>query len=375
MRFWDGDLRVPASLTPWEIATHEAMLDIPHLQHVVRLRESGRRELINHAERRFRLYIDWCPHGDLKSLIHTFEDAGRPVPEPLIWCIAEALAECAVAMAEGRVSNKGGPLEDWREVVHRDIKPENIFLGFANPGRYPDYPKPLLGDFGLAFCTGTTDPHNPIWFIGGGTESYTAPETCSFMDNDTRKIIPGAPMNQHTNVWAIGQVLAALVLREVYPEQPIWLGKGGDDELLYPPYLSMDDDDEKAGPYSAQLKALINACLVYTPGERPSAQALRYQIGEHTREPLREGDRAAEPVQKAVGSADDEIRGPKRKRRKVDDGGEARKKAANLAKGMRSGRAFRQGDTAAARQLYGVQLPEDKYKLGMTRASVMPKRS
>lgn len=65
----------------------------------------------------------------------------------------------------------------------------------------------------------------------------------------------------------------------------------------------------------------------------------------------------------------------KRKRSAGDDGRQARKKtrktASNLAQGMRSGKAFRQGDGATARKLYGVPLPEDAYKLGMSREAAV----
>lgn len=216
-RFWDGDLRDPASLTPWEIASHEAMLAIPGLQHVVRLRESGRRELINHAGQRFRLYVEWCPHTDLFGLIRGFRESERPIPEPMIWCVAEALAESAVAMAEGSI-NEDEAVAGWREIIHLDIKPENIFLGPADSRWYPDYPKPLLADFGLSFRTPANNPHNPRWFIGSETEAFIAPETSVYVDDNTQKLITGAPMDQHTNVWAIGQVLATMVLRVAYPE-------------------------------------------------------------------------------------------------------------------------------------------------------------
>lgn len=113
IREHDGDLRDPASKTPWELACHQAMANIPNCDDIVRPREGRRRELIDHEGMSFRLYTEWCQYGDLSHLIHQCEDAGSHVPEEMIWNVAESLANCAVAMAEG------GGQPGWREIVHR----------------------------------------------------------------------------------------------------------------------------------------------------------------------------------------------------------------------------------------------------------------
>ena len=58
----------------------------------------------------------------------------------------------------------------------RDLKPLNVFLDTPDPNRYHHYPKPVLGDFGLAFRTDANDHNNPRWYNDMcGTEGYWSP--------------------------------------------------------------------------------------------------------------------------------------------------------------------------------------------------------
>ena len=40
--------------------------------------------------------------------------------------------------------------------MHFDLKPNNVLLEVENTGDYPEYPKPVLADFGVS-CVGTDD--------------------------------------------------------------------------------------------------------------------------------------------------------------------------------------------------------------------------
>lgn len=117
VRWFDSDMRDPALKTPNELACHNAMLSVHGLDCIPRLREGGRRDLIDDEVMKYRVYVEWCKYGDLDSLMQRFEREERPIPEPFIWSVAEFLLECAIAMAEGTTSEMRD--EEWQEIVHR----------------------------------------------------------------------------------------------------------------------------------------------------------------------------------------------------------------------------------------------------------------
>lgn len=118
----------------------------------------------------------------------------RYLPEPFIWYVFQSLAEAAYAMEFGPFVNDNGQSLDF-EIVHRDIKPANselkpfpailcygaltilVFLGHDSLGepKFPYYPTPKLGDFGLAINTHRYDKMNPRMYDGMGSRAYRAP--------------------------------------------------------------------------------------------------------------------------------------------------------------------------------------------------------
>lgn len=81
VRYFDGDMRDQASKTPWELACHNAVLGVEGLEHVVRLREGRKPELIDHEAKKFRMYVEWCEHGDLSTLLAEYQRERKAVPE------------------------------------------------------------------------------------------------------------------------------------------------------------------------------------------------------------------------------------------------------------------------------------------------------
>lgn len=85
-----------------------------------------------------RIYMEYCPHGDLKKLYKRYRkfrsvcQVGRInfevlklsrlyMPEPFLWDVFHHLVEAAVAMQYGPTDGGWGGYE----IVHRDIKPAN----------------------------------------------------------------------------------------------------------------------------------------------------------------------------------------------------------------------------------------------------------
>lgn len=88
---------------------------------------------------RYRVYLEYCPHGDLNNVINHYRDPenfpdlqtynGLPlinIPEPfIIRCILQ-LCEAALVMQNG--ASDGNSMPQWKEILHRDIKTSSIFL-------------------------------------------------------------------------------------------------------------------------------------------------------------------------------------------------------------------------------------------------------
>lgn len=120
MRSFDGDLRDTDSKTPWELSVHNALMDIDGFENVVRLRDGKNRRFINADEKSVRMYVEWCPGGDLKGIVEKYIGDDMPIPEPMIWAVAESLADCAKAMEDGH-SEPQARAYGWKEVVHRCV--------------------------------------------------------------------------------------------------------------------------------------------------------------------------------------------------------------------------------------------------------------
>lgn len=69
----------------------------------------------------YKLYLEYCPFGDLRNAI--INQNGQLFHEGFIWMVFQALAECAVAMAE-------------EPIVHMDITTSNGTSGLIYPQTY-----------------------------------------------------------------------------------------------------------------------------------------------------------------------------------------------------------------------------------------------
>lgn len=120
-------------------------------------------------------YLD----GD--DLTSAMEKRGS-IPEPEAIYIIRQLAEAlAAAHAQG--------------IVHRDLKPDNIFL--VDREGHKDFVKVL--DFGIAKMAGASKNLTKAGEVFG-TPHYMSPEQCS-----------GAPVDQRTDIYALGVILYEMV--------------------------------------------------------------------------------------------------------------------------------------------------------------------
>ncbi|KAJ9619807.1 hypothetical protein H2203_008078 [Taxawa tesnikishii (nom. ined.)] len=228
----------PATV-PREVAVHTRLRSPQSLQqsrHLVEL-ISHAPDLRDPANPRYRLYLEFCPHGDLMDLMVDQYGKGRN----------RFLFESLVQAARDLETAVPGDV-----VVHGDLKPENVFLSDPDPNSWRLYPTIKMADFDGSRITNAADPGNPGAFWG---------------DAMTDGMI----------------MYASLTLRS--PVQPLihpsrtW-GNVLDNRRVY----DIDPDNR----YTQELKNQIRDCLRYNPAYRPTAQDLLIDFALH-----RGGERGA----------------------------------------------------------------------------------
>lgn len=113
-----------------------------------------------------RIYMEYCPHGDLMDLLceHAktdgrdpkFNEDGQPIapvriPTRALWSFFKdlAAAACIMECSYNPLHDDYHAPEDWEEIIHRDLKPSNIFLAAPLAKTNRGIPVCKLGDFGL----------------------------------------------------------------------------------------------------------------------------------------------------------------------------------------------------------------------------------
>ncbi|KAG9516806.1 DUF1365-domain-containing protein, partial [Aureobasidium melanogenum] len=252
----------------------------------------------------YKLYFEYCPHGDLHTQIMAQREEKRsyrvskaktpgghprrklqvirdvPFHEGFIWRMFEALAKCAVAMERANV-------------LHGDLCPTNIFLGASDPNRFKIWPIPKLSDFGssrhIDFMTrnrfGTWEEAMQV--------SFTPPELAR---PNGEYEVPGLKVTHKTNVWQIGMVIACMMRLDVYLPQysttgltdaAIVLAIGlyfyGTDTLK-PPQWILETRFVELKVFAFLILLMIFAGLIAWRGEAELYQAAPKQIDESSKE-------------------------------------------------------------------------------------------
>ncbi|KAI4116391.1 MAG: hypothetical protein LQ345_003177 [Seirophora villosa] len=247
-----------------------------------------------------RLYMEYCPHGDLHQLIREYRAKKRFVPTAFIWDVFHQLA-LACQSLEAIPPRAQKTAEDCVR-VHRDIKPANVFLG--KPRTWDEhgieiYPTAKLGDFGLAIATGPGDANNPRQYRAAGTPGYmaleqedlnsTSPEILKGIFNHSaalarfrhlrsRESVRGAHprLLSPTNVWGIGAtVFELMTLKQAryYLYNPAY-GLGPDAREGLPSAESLRRDQDMRKRYPEVLFETMRRCLRPNPKERPGVEEL-----------------------------------------------------------------------------------------------------
>ncbi|KAK4555830.1 hypothetical protein LTR86_007050 [Recurvomyces mirabilis] len=232
----------------------------------------------------FRIYLPYCPYGDLSKLIEHYQMMSMQIPEAFIWRVFQVLCESGEIMEKGWLPPSGidqAAYQGWRQIVHRDLKTNNVFLDAAPQSNINGNPQAKLADFGLAILTNADDPLNPrLYNRGAGTEGFLAPEQRDYVDRETRQPVDNFQLLAHTNVWGIGAIVCCLAnLHDLgAQDQPSYLPtQAGDDGR--PRYtIEPPEQGDEASHLSPALRDMIDACLKFDPSLRPTFSELRSRI-------------------------------------------------------------------------------------------------
>ncbi|KAL8759590.1 MAG: hypothetical protein Q9184_003573 [Pyrenodesmia sp. 2 TL-2023] len=261
------------------------------------------------------------------------------IPEAFIWHIFRSLAYALQYLHFGirqddhsdpqqldmMVRQEGYGQAVWPMIIHRDIKPENIFFSQVHPvlQSYVErrkilkvfsiarteytftaqYPKVVLGDFGLALQYNDPDWNDKREFIG--TFGWMPPELPT--------------MYAQSDVWAVGAVILALCRQlpdgVVKPPPEHWTG--GDVAWSRHRNARKGIRDHGVGEnYSPELNHVVQQCLRFNRHNRPLAFKLLAMINEGERAAREKGFLDDDVIPKWVwGGAEDRLPGRRRPKR------------------------------------------------------------
>lgn len=129
------------------------------------------------------LYTEYCDLGNLQELVETYRKhnkqyRNRPparIPESFIWhtflSLAYAFQYIHFGLLPGDDPATAWAENDWPLILHQDVKNGNIFLTSQGPN---EYPRVVLGDFGIAIRQGDRDWDNEN--LIRGTPCWQAPD-------------------------------------------------------------------------------------------------------------------------------------------------------------------------------------------------------
>ncbi|KAK6007133.1 hypothetical protein QM012_006141 [Aureobasidium pullulans] len=229
-----------------------------------------------------RLYMEYCPGGDLKRLLEPYQERSLAFPEPYLWKLFQDLARAVHAMD----NPSGHGLKGDESVAHIDFKPGNIFLCLPDVDNFPKYPWAKLGDFGGAMISSpqdTEEEHKEKVDSTSTTAGYVAPDIERFFRNGTANTIPvrdrrpdvtleDVPkrVTSATNVWNAALIIADLMAPQpfdpprfdhlVYDARDIWLDN----------FINQKDTNPRMQGYSSLLKDTVIECLNWIPSHRPT---------------------------------------------------------------------------------------------------------
>jgi len=185
--------------------------------------------------------VDADPHADPPWMVTAYIDG--PSLEEAVGRYGPLAAERVRALGAGLA--EGLAAIHAHGLVHRDLKPGNVIM--AGDG-------PRIIDFGIARAVDGTGTGLTSTGAVVGTFSYMSPEQ-----------VRGDPVRHASDVFSLGCVLAFAATG-----QPPF----GSDTAAAVMFRVIGQPPDLAGVADERLRALIEACLAKSPGERPAVPAV-----------------------------------------------------------------------------------------------------
>lgn len=289
--------------------------DIPREHYMSMVLPKGSKNTVNVMGSRlfrerncFRLYMEYCPGGDVSRLWESYSNLSLAFPEPYLWKLFQDLARAVHAMD----NPSGHGLEGGEAIAHIDFKPENIFLCLPDESGFPKYPVGKLADFGGAIVCSPRDKqkvhakkvseckligHQQMVFTlltlfeGAVSPGYIAPDVERFFKNNRAEIIPARDarpgvtiadipkrVTTATNVWNAGLIILDLMSRQHFVP-PVFIAQAYTDrETWLDNTINQLDTDPRLKGYSKLLKDTVIQCINYDPTQRPTPENLLARV-------------------------------------------------------------------------------------------------
>lgn len=107
-----------------------------------------------------RIFLEYCPNGDLWKYYDTYQEMGKMVDESKVWAMFHCLARATHVMKAGTEDLEDGQvlaLPGSGELVHLDLKPGNVLIGsILNDREHVDRPACKVNITTISLL-----PHNP----------------------------------------------------------------------------------------------------------------------------------------------------------------------------------------------------------------------
>ncbi|EUC43470.1 hypothetical protein COCMIDRAFT_28065 [Bipolaris oryzae ATCC 44560] len=303
--------RLPREIRIHELVEERRSIEPDSCCHLIRSR--GHRLWMQ--SRRYRLYLDFYPGGDLRRAMKNYaqnwtrnEDdfdfnQEEYLSEGFIWYTIRALATACLLLHRGTLSDDA--LHGWKPITHLDLQLPNVLLDISNPKERADTSSeppyvPILADFGISFLSspeghGCTPSDLPEDFIPTFDTRY--PHEMNQPPSDDIKL------GEKTDVWGIGNIAYKLIMNGLVDQGPVRCDAHTQDEefeefdgkipLAAQHWRNLFQNDDTnvlsydcpecrpTGSYTDDLKQLVRRCLNYEQSKRPALMEIIAEADRH----------------------------------------------------------------------------------------------